>query len=184
MQVIASPSLGEVSRHSARRRPSVATNSSFLPVAADEHAVDRVAAVLAGGGEERPADEVDERARLDGEGGGVLGDRHEARDLREVLGLEAAELEVGVGAADVGRVALDLEGERGLVLLGAHDLGQLVGGDERLARLLDVDPLGEQGHRELGVGRLEHELPRLAVLGGGQLDTLELGAGRAVRDHA
>src|SRR5262249_3526283 len=69
-----------------------------------------------------------------------------------ILRFVAEHLELGVLAADVQRLLRKLEGER-RVLARAHDLEQLVGGNQRVTFLLDVHLLNGDAQRDLRVRR-------------------------------
>jgi hypothetical protein len=147
--------------------------AKLVALALEEHAVDGVAAVLDGGGEERPGDQRVQGAGLDLAVDLGVGEVPHRRKLRRV---EAEDLEVRVGAADVDRVVIGLDGER-RVLAGPRDLDELVGGNRRLAFLGDLDLLDAEAQAHLEVGGAEQQPCGLGV-GSGELQALQDRRGR------
>jgi hypothetical protein len=123
--------------------------------------------------EERPGDQRVQHARVDlAVDLGVT----EVPHRRKLPGIEAEHLEVRVGPADVDRVVVGLDGERG-VITGAGDLAELVGGNRRLALRDDLDLLDAEAQPHLEVGGGEQQ-PRGLGVGSGELQALQDRRGR------
>ena len=142
-------------------------------LAVDQHARDRVARVVARGRERGAVDQAAQRARIDLEVEAVARAAHAG----ELARLVAEDLEGRALGRDGREVAVDRHGH-GRVVAGAHDLVELVGGNQRLAVLLHIDIGDGDDQADLAVGRADLED---AALG----DELEAGqhGGRGAGGH-
>ncbi len=162
----------------------------LLAVALHQDAVDRVAGVLAGGGEECFVDEAVDDAGLGVEdvfgfgSGFAAGDVGEGGEFGEFGGGVAVDRELGVGAGDGARVCVGFECEGGVVVLGADDLAEFVCGDEGGTGVQDLNGHGGDADGDLAVGRFEEEGAGFFGTCCGEFDAGELRLGRAGVDDA
>ena len=148
-------------------------------LAVDEHAADRVARVVARGGEAGAVDKPSQRAGIDLEVCAVARLAHAG----ELARLVAEDLEGRALGRDRGERAVDRD-RQGRVVAGAHDLVELVGGDQSLSLFLDVDIGDGQDQADLGVGGADLKRAARARLLGCELEAEQHRRGRARGDNA
>ena len=137
-----------------------------LPAGAvEQDAVDGVAGVLDRGGKERSGNERMEHACGDLAIHGGVAEIPHRRTFRRV---NTEDLEMRPGAPNVDGVVVGLDGQR-WIIAGAGDLAELVGGDRRFARLLDLNLWHGQPQAHLQVGGGDHE-PVVGRLRCGELE--------------
>jgi hypothetical protein len=152
-------------------------HAKLLALTLEQHAADRVAAVLDRGGEERATDHLPKASGVDREARDVVRERP---DSREVADLVPEDLEVARGTADVQHGPLGLEGDGVVAVEGPHDLIELVRGHQALARLANLDGTHAERQSGFAIGAGDRE----TLIAGRELETGEHRSWTARGDHA